>query len=727
MPSISDEELSLYEQELFAAPAVLTAEQNAIYSLFSEDEGSVPGMLRRMREEAEDLEDVERSGVGDARHAQREPCVVDTEMVQRRMESVRRRRRRVAAESGVPTETSASSGRVHALMHRLETQRRRDGMRDSLMQTRIVSVAEEASRREGCAMTRNVREVGVPFVYGVREGLQEAFWRVERDMCPRCRRMCVREANGGRNGGLCERCYVKVFVEVGFGRGDEGGVMRREEREKEEMRVVGEIEAMRKYGKYGTPATDRGAAVFGQGNVIMTAVSTDAAETPAGKSGDARRVEIGTNGGNGVNAAGGAGDPPLAKGIESEDGWNVHASDRALRTINPIRNLVQNIAVNPPPGKPLIKLSIGDPTTYGNLPPPQEATDAFVAAIRSGKANGYSLSMGTEAARRAVAERYSTKMGVLECDDVILTSGTSGALELVLGAIANEGDNVLLPQPGFPLFRTIAEGHGIECRYYTLDAESNWEIRLGDLAKIADSRTKAILVNNPSNPCGSVFSAAHIQALLAVAGALRLPIVADEVYADMVFSKEKFTSIASESVDVPVLSVGGISKQFVVPGWRTGWVTIHDRENILGRSDIRKGLRQLTTRMLVPNTPVQHVIPALLQQRSSDNEAFCALMKTLEQNAEFTMKSLASAKGLRCIRPQGAMYLMVEIDVELLGFKDDMAFVKGLLDEEGVFVLPGEPFLATNYVRIVFAAPREKLGEAYFRIRSFCGRHAGGM
>lgn len=421
--------------------------------------------------------------------------------------------------------------------------------------------------------------------------------------------------------------------------------------------------------------------------------------------------------------------PPAAgsgNGGNRRDEWVVNASDRSLRTINPIRNLVQGIDVKPNPAKDLIKLSVGDPTLYGNLKISQKAVDKFCEVLQKRQHNGYSMSMGSLEARTAVAERYALPDAPLTADDVVLTSGTSGALEIAIGALANEGDNILLPRPGFPLFRTIADSFGVECRYYNLLPNDGWEIDLPHLASLADARTAAVVVNNPSNPCGSVYSASHLQALLRTASDLHLPIIADEVYADMAFAGRPFVPLASQPSSVPVLSVGGVSKQFVVPGWRLGWITIHDSGDVLTRGGVRTGIRQLTTRMLVPNTPAQAVVPTLLEA-GVDDTGLRAVMQELEDNATFTVQALAKAPGVRCIEPQGSMYTMVEVDVKMLGFDDDMHFTKKLLEEEAVFVLPGQCFQAPNFVRVVFCAPKVVLSEAFHRIRSFCSRHAGVM
>ena len=433
------------------------------------------------------------------------------------------------------------------------------------------------------------------------------------------------------------------------------------------------------------------------------------------------RSSTGANGSNGHrnnNNCGGSSSISTKKRYRAGSGWSVNASDRSMRTINPIRNLIQGITVELNKNKEAIYFSVGAPTVYGNLAVSQKGIDKYCEVIRGGKANGYSLSAGIEEVREAGAKRYSTKLSALTKDDVFLTSGTSGAIELAFGALANEGENILLPRPGFPFFRTIAEGMGVECRYYSIDADRQSEVVLSDLSQLADERTRALVLNNPSNPCGSVFSREHLKEIVAVASALRIPIVGDEVYADMVFRGVEFCSVGEVSRDVPVLCLGGISKQFVVPGWRVGWVIVHDRRKILANGNVIKGLKQLTMRMLVANTPAQHVVSTLLEDGMGN------VMEILESNTQLVSKQLGKVDGLRVIKALGAMYMMVELDMNVLGMKGDMEFMEDLLREEAVMVLPGQCFMARNFIRVVVAAPAEVLIEGCSRIREFCGRRA---
>lgn len=728
--TISDEEVRKIELELFGASDTnnpyqddddWTVEQRAIYSLVREyDPNPIPDP------NAEQVEfetpSLDPQYVSQSRASQTEPRKLDANVVQQRLSSVKKRRLRLAEERGetayerlAAKESPEKKAERHSLeiLEEIDRDHIKNLFHKSASQSIIIDM--NARQREQCELTAGIHQHlsniwQSPRAYKPFLGMQEAFLRLSMPECPRCHnRYAVEQLQNISS--ICNSCYSQIYLEMppGSVRGDPASVETpwvKDEIALEEERTTKETEALVRRLYDPTKGATR-----------MSASEGESPTSAKGQVGIPSKNGVGDeSSGDATGSSGSIGDGAVAWQYRGGDEWNVNASERSLRTINPIRNLIQNIQVKPNPSKELIRLSVGDPTLYGNLCVPPRAVEKFCEVIRGGEANGYSMSMGSLAAREAVAQRYSSKRSPLGPDDIFLTGGTSGALELVFGAIANEGDNILLPRPGFPLFRTIAEGYGIECRYYSVNPEKKWEIELGDISRLADENTKAIVINNPSNPCGSVYSKSHIQDLLAVASALKLPVVVDEVYADMVFPDETFTAVGDVSVDVPVLSVGGISKQFVVPGWRLGWVIAHDRAKILTKGGVRQGLKQLTTRMLVPNTPAQFVLPTLLKEGLGD------LMSLLESNARFTENQLANVPGIRVLKAQGAMYLMAQVDVELLGLKDDMEFVEELLKEEAVMLLPGECFQAKNFVRIVYSAPQQVLGEACERISAFCKR-----
>lgn len=669
--------------------------------------------------------------------AQSDPRKIDADGMKHRLETLKNRRRMLAVERGedamksfmsinppskdsVVNEGDETSNNSSISLGREEV---KHIFTFTLARSRIISFQEEYESRNSCALTAgayqhllNIRRV--PYIYKPFLALHDAISRADKPPCPRCgRRTPVKALQNVAS--MCDSCYTLIYLrsppgESGAAQTQGEEFWSKEDLEVEESRALQEVTEIINSSR--TQSDQNNTAQY------MADVPQGSSTEKSNKSDKLSSVDC-VNNSSGMKGSGmkGSGTPPVVKDCAFTGEWNVRASDRSLRTINPIRNLVQNIEVQPNPSKALIRLSVGDPTVYGNLEVSKKAVNRFCEIIQSGKANGYTLSMGSDEAREAVANRYGTGFAPFTKEDVILTSGASGAIEIAIGCIANEGDNILLPMPGFPLFRTVAEGYGIECRYYRVDPDNRWEICLEDLPKLADSRTRAIVVNNPSNPCGSVYSSSHIDDLLASASVLKLPIISDEVYADMVFSTTSYTSIASRSKDVPVLALGGISKQFIVPGWRLGWVLIHDRGGVFSRGEIRKGIRQLTTRLLVPNTPVQAMVPTLLKD-GTNGESFRKTMQELEANAKYTTERMGKIKGIKMAEPQGAMYAMAKIDVARMGFKDDLAFVEDLLREESVFLLPGQCFQAEQFVRIVFSAPKKVLAEAYDRIEAFCNR-----
>lgn len=222
-------------------------------------------------------------------------------------------------------------------------------------------------------------------------------------------------------------------------------------------------------------------------------------------------------------------------------GWNIQASRGALLTSNPIREIIESINLAENPAKKVIPLSIGDPTIFGNLKPCKEILDSLRKAEDSGRFYGYQTAAGLEDARQAVANYHFKETGNrLEAKDVILTSGCSHAIDLCICVLAQAGQNILIPRPGFPLYKTLASVYGVNYKQYNLNANSNWSIDLEHLESLIDDQTAAIVINNPSNPCGSVFPREHLMEILELAERYKKPIIADEIYDKFVFLPEHY-------------------------------------------------------------------------------------------------------------------------------------------------------------------------------------------
>lgn len=400
--------------------------------------------------------------------------------------------------------------------------------------------------------------------------------------------------------------------------------------------------------------------------------------------------------------------------------WKIPVSKMAENTFNPIRNIVDGMKLTPNPEKDMIALSIGDPTVFGNLPMPVTCEEAVQESINKRTYNGYCPSVGYIESRQAVADYVSTPTSPVDAKDVVLTSGCSGALEMVIACLADPGQNILIPRPGFSLYKTVAVSLGVHVKYYDLLPDRSWEIDLQQMENLIDDDTAAIVVCNPSNPCGSVFSEEHIREILATAARHRLPLIADEIYEHFVFSGFKYHSFASLSQDVPILACGGLTKRYLVPGWRMGWIVINDRHDAL--SEVRQGLTRLSTRILGPNTLVQAALPRIL--RDTPASFYTETLDYIQENAQVFFNSLRETPGLQPVMPQGAMYMMVGIDMESFPeFKSDVEFTQTLVTEESVFCLPATCFEYPNFFRIVLTVPKDKAVEACKRIRQFCEHH----
>lgn len=217
---------------------------------------------------------------------------------------------------------------------------------------------------------------------------------------------------------------------------------------------------------------------------------------------------------------------------------------------------------------------------------------------------------GDKNARQSVAE-YSKHMGDLTADDVILTTGCSMAFEIALRCLANPGENVLVPRPSWN-YETWIYGSGINAKFYDLDPDNDWEIKLDMLESLIDEKTRAIICNSPSNPCGSVFSKQHMLEILDLAERHCLPIISDEVYEFFTFPGVAFHSFAELSKNVPILVLSGLTKRFVIPSVRLDWVIIADRGNKL--QNIRKGFSNVAGRNFYPNSTVQFALPRILKE-----------------------------------------------------------------------------------------------------------------
>ena len=378
-----------------------------------------------------------------------------------------------------------------------------------------------------------------------------------------------------------------------------------------------------------------------------------------------------------------------------------------------------------------------------HIPPCPMAMEAIVRAVlRKPHTTLYTHSCGTLEARRAIANHHSVPGHNASCpDDVTVTNGCSAALDLSLESILDPGTSLLVPNPGFPLYEEIAESHGATAVKYNLDPVRGWECDLGHLEDIMTAASlnnnmhnfRAMVINNPSSH-GAVFSKPHLLQLLDFASKHKLLIISDEVYGDMTFGSHEFHPMANIAAEhghkVPIVVTSGLSKQFLVPGWRLGWVVFHDNKWGSLRA-IRAGAHKLSKLQHGISHLMQSAIPALLSPSTPGLSSWKRhLTGTLERQAKVLCSNLESCPGLEILcPPQGSMYAIVHLNLDRFSFRvddeaSDVEFCYRLVQEENVFVLPGSSFGVPGTIRVAFSAQEGTLEKACSRISSFCNRHA---
>lgn len=297
----------------------------------------------------------------------------------------------------------------------------------------------------------------------------------------------------------------------------------------------------------------------------------------------------------------------------------------------------------------------------------------------------------------------------------------------MFGVLADPGDTILLPKPGFTLYGTICQSKGLRSKHYPLRPDAGWEADLDVVRSILSNgpeeggRIAAWLINNPSNPCGSVYSREHLQACLDLAQEYRIPIIADEIYEDMVFGGKEFVPLRTLPSQVPILTCSGLAKRYLVPGWRLGWILINDH-GTGALEEVRAGLVRLSAVLLGANSLIQKALPAIFE--STPASFYEETNAQLQANVDVAAEALKNIPGVSYSKPQGAMYMMIGFDMSrFTGFQDDIKLSELLISEESVICLPGTIFGMPNYLRIVTCGHKDKIEEACNRIKSFCMRH----
>lgn len=361
-------------------------------------------------------------------------------------------------------------------------------------------------------------------------------------------------------------------------------------------------------------------------------------------------------------------------------------------------------------GKEMLYLNIGDPNLF-DFEPPKHLVEATYKAMLENK-NGYAPSSGIKEAIDAI-EREAERKGITNVHDIFVTTGASEAIDICLTALVNDGENVLTPTPGYPLYTAIASKLQMMENPYYLNEENGWLPDIDDIKSKINDKTRAIILINPNNPTGSLYTEENLRQIVDLALEHNLVIFADEIYDKLLFDGKKHISIASLNKDVSCITFGGLSKNYMVPGFRIGWGIVSGRKEIL--TDYIEAINKILRARLSANHPEQYGIKPSLE---GSQEHLITAMEKLTRRRDLTVEMLNSIPGISCVKPEGAFYAFPRLHMK----QPDSHFVAELIKETGVVVVPGSGFgqvPGTQHFRVVFLPNEKILEKAYKAIGDF--------
>ena len=397
----------------------------------------------------------------------------------------------------------------------------------------------------------------------------------------------------------------------------------------------------------------------------------------------------------------------------------IPVAKRAASIEYAIRDVVVPATALEAQGHEIIKLNIGDPIAYPGLPTPKHMVDAYVNALQTGN-NGYSPSYGLPDLRAAIAQDERRKGWPAKQDDIYVCHGVTEALQVIFAATLEEGDIVLAPGPHYPPYLAYPQMFGAATLEYKLKPDDDWKLDFDDIESKMSDDVKLLVLINPNNPCGAVAGKDEIFRILSIAR--KWPnciVIADEIYDGLDFTGEH-RSVASLSPDVPVFVLNGVSKVYYAPGWRIGYLGIHDPKGRL--VSIRDGIERLLRSRLCASTPAQM---GYLAGLDGDRSWMKSYSDKIKRQRDLCVKRINSIEGLEVQSSGGAFYMFIKLTDEQWQ-QNDKDFVLKLLHEEHVLVVHGSGFspdLGGGHFRLVYLPDVDILNEAFNRIERFLLRH----
>lgn len=368
-------------------------------------------------------------------------------------------------------------------------------------------------------------------------------------------------------------------------------------------------------------------------------------------------------------------------------------------------------------GRTILKLNTGNPATFGFEAPYQIVRDMIEAIPQ---AHGYSDSRGIMSARRAIVSRYEEEPGFphFDPDDVYLGNGVSELITMTMQALLDEGDEVLIPAPDYPLWTAMTSLAGGTPVHYRCDPDNDWQPDLDDIREKITPRTKAIVVINPNNPTGAVYTRETLTGLVGIARENDLLLLSDEIYDRILYDGAQHIPLATLAPDLLCLTFNGLSKTYRVAGYRSGWMVITGPKT--HARGFLEGIQLLASTRLCPNVPAQYAVQAALSGVQSI-DSLIAPSGRLHEQRDAAWEGLTQIPGVTCLKPQGALYAFPRLDPNVYDIHDDAKLVYDFLVAEHVLLVQGTGFNwpTPDHLRIVTLPEARVLTEAIERLGNF--------
>jgi alanine-synthesizing transaminase len=372
-------------------------------------------------------------------------------------------------------------------------------------------------------------------------------------------------------------------------------------------------------------------------------------------------------------------------------------------------------------GHRILKLNIGNPAPFGFAAPDEIIQDVI---YNLPNAEGYTASRGLFVARKAIMQECQRlQIPNVEIDDIFLGNGASELIVMAMQALLNNGDEILVPAPDYPLWTAAVNLAGGKARHYLCDEQSDWFPDIADIKSKITDKTRGIVVINPNNPTGAVYSQALLEQIVQLAREHNLIIFADEIYSKILYDDAEFIPMGRVAQDVVCVSFNGLSKSYRLAGFRSGWMVISGAKH--RAKGYIEGLDMLASMRLCANVPAMYAVQTALGGYQSINELIMPGGRLRDQR-DAAMKALANVPGISCVKPKGALYLFPKLDLDMYKIKDDQQMVLDFLIQEKILLVQGSAFNWPNkdHFRIVFLPREDDLTKAINRFGEFLSRYS---